>query len=87
MRTPGKLTVVDSRLHVMPRDIQRADSIHAAVPGHDAVLSDARSLGPSETPGGKEEELEALRLGLCLGLTLIDTAEMYGDSRALRCER
>ena len=171
MRTPGKLTVVDSRLHVMPRDIQRADSIHAAVPGHDAVLSDARSLGPttllsdaareivaamqahgvrgiiwqsslgvgetrghlgpfynwlliplllrqvfadkerqeaivratpfglddraaphrvlrlSETPGRQEEELEALRLGLCLGLTLIDTAEMYGDSRALRCER
>jgi diketogulonate reductase-like aldo/keto reductase len=36
----------------------------------------------AEDPGRREEELEALRLGLDLGLTLIDTAEMYGDGTA-----
>ena len=46
VRTPDKLTVVDSRLRVVQGDIQRAESIHAAIPGHDAVLSalDDRSL-------------------------------------------
>jgi diketogulonate reductase-like aldo/keto reductase len=32
--------------------------------------------------GKRAEELAALRLGLDLGLTLIDTAEMYGDGRS-----
>ncbi|HEV7642188.1 MAG TPA: aldo/keto reductase [Gaiellaceae bacterium] len=32
-----------------------------------------------EDPADRTEELRALRLGLDLGLTLIDTAEMYGD--------
>src|SRR5919199_3795458 len=30
----------------------------------------------------RDDELKALRLGLDLGLTLIDTAEMYGDGDA-----
>lgn len=30
----------------------------------------------------RSEEIEALQLGLDLGLTLIDTAEMYGDGRS-----
>ena len=30
----------------------------------------------------RSDEIAALRLGLDLGLTLIDTAEMYGDGRA-----
>jgi putative NADH-flavin reductase len=49
VRTPGKLTVVDSRLRVVQGDIQRADSIHAAIPEHDAVLSalGAHSLRPT----------------------------------------
>jgi putative NADH-flavin reductase len=49
VRTPGKLSPVDCRLHVMQGDIQRAESIHAAIPGHDAVLSalGAGSLGPT----------------------------------------
>jgi len=38
-RTPGKLTVVDSRLRVVQGDIQRAETIRAAISGHDAVLS------------------------------------------------
>ncbi len=35
----------------------------------------------SEDPGSRREEIETLRLGLDLGATLIDTAEMYGDGR------
>ena len=35
-----------------------------------------------DDPGQRREEIAALRLGIDLGLTLIDTAEMYGDGRA-----
>jgi diketogulonate reductase-like aldo/keto reductase len=34
--------------------------------------------------GARAEEIAALRLGLDLGLALIDTAEMYGDGRSER---
>ena len=36
----------------------------------------------AENPAARHEELRTLRLGLDLGLTLIDTAEMYGDGAA-----
>lgn len=32
----------------------------------------------------RQEEIEALRLGVELGMTLIDTAEMYGDGKSER---
>lgn len=35
-----------------------------------------------ENPARRASELSALRLGIDLGLTLIDTAEMYGDGAA-----
>jgi diketogulonate reductase-like aldo/keto reductase len=35
-----------------------------------------------EDPWTREEEIAALRLGLDLGMTLIDTAEMYGEGAA-----
>jgi diketogulonate reductase-like aldo/keto reductase len=35
-----------------------------------------------EDPDRQDDEAAALRLGLDLGMTLIDTAEMYGDGRA-----
>ena len=35
-----------------------------------------------EEPRKKKEEQAALRLGIDLGMTLIDTAEMYGEGRA-----
>jgi aldehyde reductase len=35
-----------------------------------------------DDPGLREEEIAALRRGIDLGLTLIDTAEMYGDGRS-----
>lgn len=36
----------------------------------------------AESGAARAEEIATLRLGLDLGLTLIDTAEMYGDGRA-----
>ena len=36
----------------------------------------------AEDPARREEEIATLRLGLELGATLIDTAEMYGDGKA-----
>ena len=38
--------------------------------------------GLGETPARRAEELATLRLGLDLGATLVDTAEMYGDGRS-----
>jgi diketogulonate reductase-like aldo/keto reductase len=38
--------------------------------------------GMGENPAERDEELRSLQLGLDLGLTLIDTAEMYGDGAA-----
>ncbi len=35
-----------------------------------------------ETPGRRGDEIAALRIGLDLGMTLVDTAEMYGDGAA-----
>jgi diketogulonate reductase-like aldo/keto reductase len=35
-----------------------------------------------DDPARRDEEIAALRLGIDLGLTLIDTAEMYGDGRS-----
>ncbi|MDT7616611.1 MAG: hypothetical protein QOF00_4058 [Pseudonocardiales bacterium] len=36
----------------------------------------------AERPGSRASEISSLRLGLDLGLNLIDTAEMYGDGAA-----
>jgi aryl-alcohol dehydrogenase-like predicted oxidoreductase len=36
----------------------------------------------AEDPRRRNEEVAALRLGIELGMTLIDTAEMYADGRA-----
>src|SRR5919106_3362236 len=35
-----------------------------------------------EDPSRRQSEIAALRLGLDLGMTLIDTAEMYGEGAA-----
>jgi diketogulonate reductase-like aldo/keto reductase len=37
-----------------------------------------------ESPRRRDEEVAALKLGLDLGMTLIDTAELYGDGEAER---
>jgi putative NADH-flavin reductase len=61
VRTPGKLIMVDPRLRVVQGDIQRAESIHAAIPGHDAVLSalGTRSLGPTTLLSDAAREIVA----------------------------
>src|ERR1700730_17423920 len=61
VRTPGKLTTVNSRLRVVQGDIQRAESVHAAIPGHDAVLSalGTRSLGPGTLLSDAAREIAA----------------------------
>jgi len=48
VRTPARLDIVDPRLRVVQGDVERAESIHGAVPGHEAVLS---ALGVGETRG------------------------------------
>ncbi len=35
-----------------------------------------------EEAGRRQDEVRALRMGLDLGMTLVDTAEMYGDGGA-----
>jgi hypothetical protein len=44
VRTPARLTSQHARLRAVQGDIQRPETIHAAVPGHDAVLSALGSL-------------------------------------------
>ena len=39
VRDPAKVTAVDSRLRVVQGDVQRPESLLAAIPGHDAVVS------------------------------------------------
>lgn len=54
-----------------------------SLPGGESVA--ALGMGTwnmGDTPAARAEELATLRLGLDLGLTLIDTAEMYGDGRS-----
>lgn len=53
----------------------------------DGVRVPALGLGTwtmGETPASAQRESDALRAGLDLGMTLIDTAEMYGDGGAER---
>src|SRR5438094_6809994 len=61
VRTPGKQTVVDTRLRIVPGDIQRVESIRAAVPVHDAVLSalGAKSLRPTTLLSDAAREIVA----------------------------
>lgn len=40
-----------------------------------------------EDPARRKDEVAALRLGLDLGMTLVDTAEMYGDGEAEKVVR
>jgi putative NADH-flavin reductase len=61
VRSPGKLSIVDSRLSVVQGDIQRAEAIRAAIPGHDAVLSalGTRSLGQTTLLSNASREIVA----------------------------
>jgi diketogulonate reductase-like aldo/keto reductase len=52
--------------------------------GEEVVALGQGTWHMAEDPSRREEEITALRLGLELGMTLIDTAEMYGGGRAER---
>ena len=53
------------------------------LPGGEAIpVLGQGTWGMAEGKHTREEELQALRLGLDLGMTLIDTAEMYGNGGA-----
>ena len=52
---------------------------------HDGTIVPALGQGSANLAQGRHPEAaeeEALRTGLSLGMTLIDTAEMYGDGRS-----
>jgi diketogulonate reductase-like aldo/keto reductase len=58
-------------------------SLKAALPSGETVP--ALGLGTwqmAETASRRKQEIEALRLGVELGMTLVDTAEMYGEGAA-----
>src|SRR4029450_9941193 len=51
----------------------------------DGTAAPALGLGTwylGENPGGHDIQLDALRTGIAIGLTLVDPAEMYGDGAA-----
>lgn len=50
--------------------------------GHELPVLGQGTWGMAEDPGRRSDEIAALRRGLELGLTLIDTAEMYADGGA-----
>jgi aryl-alcohol dehydrogenase-like predicted oxidoreductase len=67
--------------------IRPADPVHAVrttkLPSGEAIPALGQGTwGMAEDARRKEEEIAALRLGFDLGMTLIDTAEMYADGGA-----
>jgi diketogulonate reductase-like aldo/keto reductase len=67
--------------------IRSADRVHAVpttkLPSGEAIPALGQGTwGMAEDARRKEEEIAALRLGFDLGMTLIDTAEMYADGGA-----
>lgn len=55
-------------------------SRHVTLPTGEAVPALGQGTWQmAETSGRRAQEIEALRLGVELGMTLIDTAEMYGE--------
>lgn len=50
--------------------------------GDDVPVLGQGTWGMGENPARRGDEVAALRLGLDLGMSLIDTAEMYGDGGA-----
>src|SRR6266480_937330 len=57
------------------RTVALPDGKHVPVPGQG-------TWGMGESKSARAREVAALRLGIELGMTLIDTAEMYGDGGA-----
>ena len=71
----GTMIVASASARAATRTVKLPDG--TIVP---ALGQGSASLGQGRRPEAAEEE--ALRTGLSLGMTLIDTAEMYGDGRS-----
>ena len=58
-------------------------SLNVALPSGETVPALGQGTWQmAETASHREQEIEALRLGVELGMTLVDTAEMYGEGAA-----
>ncbi|WP_114942879.1 aldo/keto reductase [Microvirga calopogonii] len=58
-------------------------SLEVMLPGGEAVPALGQGTWKmAETASRRAQEIEALRLGVELGMTLVDTAEMYGEGAA-----
>src|SRR5215831_10183458 len=70
---------------IVARSSASARAATATVKFHDGTVVPALGQGSAGLGQGRHPdaaEQEALRTGLLLGMTLIDTAEMYGDGRS-----
>ncbi|BCG78976.1 aldo/keto reductase [Mesorhizobium sp. 113-3-3] len=63
----------------MPTTILRTTRLQT---GEEVPVLGQGTWGMGEKPNRRADEVSALRLGLDLGMSLIDTAEMYGDGGA-----
>jgi diketogulonate reductase-like aldo/keto reductase len=50
--------------------------------GEEVPVLGQGTWGLGERPASRQDEIDALRTGIDIGMTLIDTAEMYGDGAA-----
>jgi diketogulonate reductase-like aldo/keto reductase len=66
MKSLDDKTIATLRSHVESKKVTLGDGTEDKVHGF-----------TGENPGAKEQEIHALQLGMELGMTLIDTAEMY----------
>ena len=81
----GTMTAVSSALALAPG--VASDSPGRTVKFHDDTIVPALGQGSARLGQGRHPEAaeeEALRTGLSLGMTLIDTAEIYGNGNAER---
>src|SRR5262245_31964483 len=79
LAVPSRTLALDAGTGVVPADAGRM------VKFRDGVVAPALGQGSAQLAVGRRPqavEEEALRTGLSLGMTLIDTAEMYGDGRS-----
>ena len=80
----GTMTAARSSAAVLAAGVA-ADSAWRTVKFHDGTIVPALGQGSARLGQGRHPEAaeeEALRTGLSLGMTLIDTAEMYGHGRS-----
>ena len=81
----GVCAALGSSLSFLGAAISPARAATATVKFHDGIMVPALGQGSANLGQGRRPEAaeeEALRSGLSLGMTLIDTAEMYGNGRS-----